>query len=168
MTQPIAVLQGAPSPVIQALMGDFAERHRRDARIVGVIDAPPDPDRPGGRGAHLISLADGRRFPLFQDLGPEAAGCGLDAGGVTLACEAMRRQIAAGCDLVVINKFAQLEADRRGLADAFAAAIEARTPILTAVSPKFMDAWTRFAAPLFVMLPPDAVRLDEWWRAVRG
>ena len=63
--------------------------------------------------------------------------------------------------------FAKVEADRGGLAGAFAAAIEGEIPVLTAVSPKFMDAWTRFADPLFEVLPPEAEAIEAWWRALR-
>ena len=51
--------------------------------------------------------------------------------------------------------------------DAFAAAIEAHVPVLTSVSPAFEAAWAKFAAPLFVTLPADPIKVDAWWQAVR-
>jgi hypothetical protein len=105
---------------------------------------------------------------MFQDLGPGSTACRIDPAGVLLAGEAVRRDIAAGCDLVVLNRFAKLEAERQGLMSAFAAAVEAGVPLLTSVSPVFQGAWERFAAPLFVMLPPEPEKIDGWWRAVRA
>jgi Protein of unknown function (DUF2478) len=40
-------------------------------------------------------------------------------------------------------------------------------PVLTSVSPMFQEAWERFAAPLFVVLPAEPETIDAWWRAVR-
>jgi hypothetical protein len=107
-------------------------------------------------------------FPIFQDLGAGSDACRLDASGVAAACAAVQRDIAAGCDLVVLSKFAKAEVDRGGLGPAFAQALEAQVPILTAVSPRFMEAWGRFAEPLFEMLPAEAAAIDAWWGEVRA
>jgi hypothetical protein len=79
----------------------------------------------------------------------------------------VRRDIAQGCDLVVLSKFGRLEAEGGGLRDAFGAAIEAGIPVLTSVSGKFGKAWQNFAAPLSVTVPDDADAIEAWWEAVR-
>jgi hypothetical protein len=84
------------------------------------------------------------------------------------ATEAVRQDIAAGCDLVVLSKFGKLEAANSGLADAFRAAIEADVPVLTALSPAGETAWQAFATPLFVTLPADTAAIDAWWQRVRS
>jgi Protein of unknown function (DUF2478) len=84
------------------------------------------------------------------------------------AAEAVRQDIARGCDLVLLSKFGKLEAGNSGLVDALTAAMEAHVPVLTSVSPAFEAAWAKFAAPLFVTLPADAVEIDAWWQAVRS
>jgi hypothetical protein len=33
------------------------------------------------------------------------------------------------------------------------------------VAPKFDEAWSNFAAPLFVKLPPNLPAIQAWWRA---
>ena len=87
----------------------------------------------------------------------------MDASGVLSACQAVERDIATGCDLVVLSKFGKVEAERSGLAAAFSAAIAAGAPILTSVSPKFNAAWEQFAAPFYVVLPPDLAEIERWW-----
>jgi hypothetical protein len=79
----------------------------------------------------------------------------------------VQRGIAAGCDLVLLNKFGKLEAANSGLADAFRAAIEADVPVLTSVSPAHEAAWVKFATPLFITLLADPLEIDAWWQAVR-
>jgi hypothetical protein len=62
--------------------------------------------------------------------------CHLDGAGALSAAVAVRRDIAAGCELVLLNKFGKLEAAGEGLAGAFKAALDARIPLVTSVSPR--------------------------------
>jgi hypothetical protein len=36
------------------------------------------------------------------------------------------------------------------------------------VSPKLGDAWDRFAAPLYMILPPDLAAVEAWWAVARA
>ena len=164
----IAVVRGEKGSDIQQLFRDFVERWRNSCRIVGVTEeSRPDIVRACGPGA-LRSITDGRTYSLFQELGPHAQGCALDPGGVVTASDAVEREIAAGCELVLLSKFGKLEAESRsGLVPAYAAAIQARVPVLTSVSWKHVDAWERFASPLFTRIDADADAIDGWWLEMR-
>jgi hypothetical protein len=163
---PIAVVQGAAGADIQHLLADFVLRWQGRARIVGLVEEPQE-DVCGCAPGHLRALTSGQRFPIFQDLGPGSKSCALDAVALVEACEQLRRDIAAGCDLVVISKFGKLEAERRsGLLPAFVDAMEAGVPVLTAVAPKFQQSWSEFAAPFFIAIPAERDAIDTWW-AVR-
>jgi hypothetical protein len=170
MEQPvkkIAVVQGAPGVQVQALLATLADRWRGLVRLAGVVAEDHGlPDRACSAG-YLRSLSDDRRFAMFQDLGPGSAGCHLDGAGVTQAADAVQRDIAQGCDLVVLSKFGKLEAGGGGLRDAFSAAIEAGIPVLTSVSTALQEPWQRFAAPMFAIVPAEAERIEAWWREVR-
>jgi hypothetical protein len=169
MEQPvkkIAVVQGAPSAEIQDLFKALSERWRSSMRLAGVVAEDHGlPDRACSAG-YLRSLGNDERFTIFQDLGPGSSGCHLDGAGMTLAADAVQRDIARGCDLVLLSKFGKLEANGGGLRDAFSAAIEAGVPVLTSVSPALEEPWRRFAAPLFAIVPPDAARIEAWWKEV--
>lgn len=135
-------------------------------RIAGLIEGSREGGAPCG-AAHLHSLADGRSFAIFEELGSGSAACSLNAEGVIEASERACRDIARGCDLVLLSKFGKLEAESRsGLIPAFVAAMEAGIPILTSVSPRYEAAWSAFAAPLFTVLPPTGGALDAWWTSV--
>jgi len=160
--KPIAVVQGAAGAVIQQMLADFAARWRDRCRIVGLVEEPQIDA--GCAPGYLRSLVDGRRYPIFQDLGPGSQACSLDAVSLVDGCERLRGEIAAGCDLVIISKFGKLEAENRsGLLAAFADVIEAGIPILTAVAPKFEQRWREFASPLDVRIAASARALDDWW-----
>jgi hypothetical protein len=164
----IAVVQGAPNAIIQDIFQSLADRWSRSARVAGVLAEHHGlADRACSAG-YMRSILTGERFPIFQDLGPGSTTCHLDGGAMLSATEAVQRDIAAGCDLVLLSKFGKLEASNSGLADAFRAAIEADVPVLTSLSPASEDAWRAFAAPLFITLPADAVAIDGWWQRVRS
>jgi hypothetical protein len=131
---------------------------RLGVRVVGMIE-----DDSG-----LRSLVDGRVFPIFQDLGAGASGCSLEPAGVVAAGAQVLRDMAAGCDLVVLNKFGKLEAEMgSGLIDVFGAALVADVPVLTSVSSRFLGAWERFAAPFYCLLPADEDAVSDWWNALQ-
>ncbi|CAH1696169.1 conserved hypothetical protein [Hyphomicrobiales bacterium] len=162
----IAVVKGSPSSVIQNLLRELAERWQSDIRIAGVVEEPHGlADRKCNAG-YLRSIASGTLYPIFQDLGRGAEACHLEGAGAISATEAIEQDIAAGCDLVMLSKFGKLEASREGLSGAFAAAIDAGLPVLTSVSPAFEQAWEKFAAPLFHVLPADPNEIDAWRRAI--
>ena len=163
--KPIAIVQGGESAMVQGLFRDFVLRNA-DLRIAGAIEEPGE--RGGGRRDNrLRSLGDGMHYPVFQHLGAGAAGCALDPKAIVTACEAVRRDISAGCDVVVLSKFGKLEAESgSGFVAAFAGAIDADVPILTSVSPRYADAWNAFASPFFMTLPAEGDAIDDWWRAV--
>lgn len=163
----IAVVQGASNATIQDIFHALADRWRMSARLAGVLaETHGLADRACSAG-FLRNIGTGERFPIFQDLGPGSAACHLDGAAMLPATEAVRRDIAAGCDLVLLNKFGKLEAANSGLVDAFRAAIEADVPVLTSVSPSHEAAWAQFATPLFVTLAANPAEIDAWWQAVR-
>jgi hypothetical protein len=166
--QQIGVVQGAPSPVVQGLLGDFVAGLPPSVRVAGVLEDVADAAGEACSVGQLRNLRDDSVYSIAQDLGAGSTACRVDAGGIVTACEAVRRDIEAGCDLVVLSKWGKVEADRSGLADAFAAAIDAGVPILTSVAPRFTPAWDQFAAPMYVVLRPDAGSLASWWRDQLG
>ena len=162
----IAIVQGAPSAEVQVLFRSLVERWRSSARLAGAIAEDHGlPDRFCTAG-YLVSLTSGERFQIFQDLGPGSKGCHLAGTGALAAAEAVRLDVASGCDLVVLSKFGTLEKKGGGLRDAFTAAIEAGVPVLTSVSPVYTAAWESYAAQRSEVMPLDPERIDGWWRSV--
>ncbi|MCC7283268.1 MAG: DUF2478 domain-containing protein [Acetobacteraceae bacterium] len=160
----VAAVQGTSSTDVQDLFRTLVARWRPASRIAGVIEEDHGLGERNCRAGRLRSIVDGASYPIFQDLGPGSTACHLDGAGAVSASEAVRHDIAAGCDLVVLSKFGKLEAGGAGLAPAFRAAIEAGVPVLTAVSPGFQAAWERFAAPYSIALPADPDRIEAWWQ----
>lgn len=162
---PIAAIQGADGGVVQGLLRAFVGRWSGTVRIAGLIEEARGEDVP----TRLRSIAGGDYYPLFQDLGAGSDACALDGESLVSAGEAVRHDIAAGCDLVILSKFGKLEAeDRSGLMAAFIAAIEAGVPVLTSVAPRHASHWSRFADPLAMLVPADMTAIEDWWLAHRA
>ncbi len=163
----VAVVRGAPSAVVQDLFRELIDRWSPSTRIAGVVEEGHGlADRACSAG-RLRSIRNGSLHPIFQDLGPGSEACHLDGAGAVSASETIQRDIAAGCDLVILSKFGKLEAARAGLVPAFIAAMEAKAPLLTTVSPAFYTAWAQFASPLFVSLSAEIASIETWWSDVR-
>jgi hypothetical protein len=165
--EPIATVQGASGPEIQDLFSALADHWAPGLRVAGVVaESHGLADRACSAG-YLRRIAGGERFSIFEDVGPGSTTCHLDENGAGSAAAAVRQDIAAGCDVVVLSKFGKLEAAGKGLWGAFTAAAEAGVPILTSVSPSVREAWERFAGAGVVTLPADAGAVETWLKSVR-
>ncbi len=163
----IAVIQGAPGDVIQGLFHALVDRRSPTLRVAGVIAEGHGLANRRCSAGYLRHITSGDRFAIFEDLGPGSVACHLDQSGASAAAEAVRQDIAIGCDLVLLSKFGKLEAASKGLWSAFTAAIEAHIPLLTSASPAVAKAWENFAGTGFIILPADNVAIDAWVSAVR-
>jgi hypothetical protein len=163
----IAVVRGRSTADVEQTFRTLVDRWQGTVRLAGLIAESHGLEDRACNAGFLRNIATAERFSIFQDLGPGSTVSHLDGAGALGAAEAVRRDIAAGCELVVLNKFGKLEATGVGLAAAFMAALDAHIPLLTSVSPALEDAWTRFTGRPFVILRADPIEIDAWWQATR-
>jgi hypothetical protein len=166
-TKIIAVVRGASNVEIQAIFLALTDKWLPDIRLAGLVAEHHGLADRHCQAGYLRNLATGARFSIFHDLGPGAAVCHLDGIGAVAAAAAVQSDIAAGCDLVLLNKFGKLEIAGDGLTSAFRAAITDGLPLLTSVSPAHDEAWRRFVDQEFAVLPPDPAAIDLWRHAVQ-
>ncbi len=163
----IGVVRGTSGAQVQEVFRSLAERWRGSVRLAGLVAEDHGlADRACSAG-FLRNVAGGERFSIFHDLGPGSTICHLDGAGALTAAQSVEHNIAAGCDLVLLNKFGKLEADGGGLFTAFRAALDAGIPLLTSLSPASEAAWTRLTGRSFCVLPADIDEIGAWWRTVR-
>jgi hypothetical protein len=135
-------------------------------RLGGVIQSTT-----GDRGAcestaELVDLRTSQRFSVWEDRGGCASGCRLDERGLADAMPAIAAAIAAGVDLIVVNRFGRAESRGGGLLPALALAVEKGVPVLTAVRAPYVDAWAEFHGGMAAALPPELSRVLSWCRSV--
>lgn len=162
----IAVVRGTSSAEVQEVFQTLVERWRPAFRLAGLIAEHHGLTDRACSAGYLRNVRSGERFSIFHDLGPGSTQCHLDGTGARSAADAVQRDIAAGCDLVLLSKFGKLEADRKGLFDAFTAALDARVPLLTSVSRASESLWEKLVGRSYAVLPADPDRIGAWWQAI--
>ena len=129
-------------------------------RVAGLLN--PIDDNGRHCNSELASVADGRRFPIFQNLGRHADGCKLDSGALATAGSVIREAIEEGVDLVVINKFGHAEINNRGLLSEYLAAVSCGIPVLTTLHSKYLLDWRSFSGGQGGELPADSDAVLAW------
>jgi hypothetical protein len=142
------------------LAGVVDELRRRGYRIGGLLQqAGSDEDC---APLTLIDIRTGKRAVITQDRGKESAGCRLDPRGLADISHCIGDTLAAGVDLVVINKFGRAESEGAGLLACFAEVVVAGIPLLTTVREPYVEAWRAFHGGYASELPPCLETIVAW------
>jgi len=166
--RPGAVIHGPGSEHVDALLDRFVhELQRRGFRVGGVVQRNYGERDDCADRMELVDVATGRAFGISQNLGRESRACRVDPAGVADASQALRRAIEERADLIVVNKFAGLEAHGEGLSDEILTAISEGIPVLISVGSRFTNEWQTFTGGYADLLTPDWDALWRWWGAAR-
>lgn len=162
--RPGAIVHGPGSAAVDDLLDRFAaELARRGFRVGGLVQ------RNHGDGDHcaevmeLVDIRTGRRYDISQKLGRESHACRVDPRGVADASQALRRAIEERVDLLVVNKFAGLEATGSGLSDEMLSGIAEGIPVLTSVGGRYLNEWNIATGGYTSLISPDEDSLWRWW-----
>ena len=166
--RPGAVIHGPGSLAVDELLDRFAaELQRRGFRVGGVVQRNYGPADDCADRMELVDVATGQAFGISQQLGRESQSCRVDPTGVAEASQVVRRAIEERADLLVVNKFAGLEAHGKGLADELLSGIAEGIPVLTSVGSRYLNEWQTFTGGFCAWLAPDEDALWRWWGAHR-
>jgi len=150
-----------PDGVLRAFANDLNMHGYRAVGLVQFGRHCVDPD------LSALLVHTGEKLPLLQDLSFGcAAGCRLDVERLLEAGARIADAIAAGADIVIINRFGRQERDGKGLSYLIERALDADIPVVVAVPHHRFADWIRFACGMSVKLACDRGALDAWWRAV--
>jgi len=160
-----AVVYGADDDPDRLLI-DFADDLSRSGRrVVGVAQVGRS-CRSDNPVLGLVVLPTGGVVHLVDDVRNRAAGCRLNTGRLTAVAKQLGSLIAAGSDLVIINRFGRSEADGRGLTQLITGALDADIPVLVAVPEYRFATWIKFSDGMNVRLACRREALDRWWRSL--
>ena len=164
LLRPGAVVHGPGSEHTDSLLDRFTgELARRGFRVGGVVQRNYGSGDDCADQMELVDVFTGRSFGISQNLGRESRACRVDPSGVADASQAIRRAVEQRADLIVVNKFAGLEAHGEGLSDEMLAAISEGIPLLTSVGSRFLNEWQTFTGGYADLLSPDIEALWRWW-----
>ena len=120
----------------------------------------------GNNGKNVMDLIDIRtrhEFRISQNLGVGSDACALDPAGLAEASQVLRREIAAGVDLLVINKFSGAEFTGCGLEAETFEAIGRDIPILTSLARRYQEHWVDLTENAGTVIYPSLPALHLWW-----
>ena len=148
---------------IDDFLGRIAGRLRADrTNVAGVLQENARDDTGVCSAMTLVDLGSQRRFRISQDLGTQAEGCRLDAQGLAEIGALLDRPLGRDVELLMLNRFGTAEGG--GLRSALVCAMEAGVPVLTAVRPPYIEAWSKFHGRLAVDLATDPDAVLAWCR----
>lgn len=166
---PIGAIVYTPGrPAEKVLAAFVAELREKGVRLGGLLQET----RAGADACKatmaVVELDSGRRLSIAQQLGSGSSACSLDPSALAEASGAVRRAIAAGVELVVVNKFGKAEKAGGGLAAEMLAAMAGGIPLLTTVPAALVGDWNAFTGGAGSLLEPEPDRLRHWWACVGG
>ena len=147
------------------LLADTATRLQAQGwRLAGAVQDNLDrgPDRDCDMDLRILG-DDGPAIRISQALGTCATGCRLDSGALQEAVGRAEIVLAAGADLVIVNKFGKQECYGRGFRDFIAEALAQGIPVLLSVPPEQLDGFHDFAGDLAEKVAPGAIL--DWCHA---
>lgn len=131
-------------------------------RLGGVVQS--NVHRPGRRKCdmYLRDLLGGEQIRISLDRGNEARGCRLDADAFSRINAWGEQALAAGVDLILINKFGKEETQGRGLRTLIAEALGARIPVVLGVSSLNLPDLETYAGGPVHHLPAQEDAIIAW------
>ena len=113
---------------------------------------------PGAACAACWVLQDIRtldEYLVSQPMGEGSRSCRADPQGFARASTVLRAALEQAPDLVISNRFGQLEAEGHGFCAELLELLANGVPLLTAVAPHHLEAWLTFTggAPVLPMSP---------------
>jgi nucleoside-triphosphatase THEP1 len=119
-------------------------------RCAGYVESKIEPTGGGPCDVMLEDLVTRQSLSLSEDRGSCARACRLDASALIEAVGRAEAAIAAGAEVLILNKFGKTEAEGGGFRSAIAAATERGVPVVIGVPRLNLGAWREFSGGLAV------------------
>jgi nucleoside-triphosphatase THEP1 len=159
---PVAAIVDDRSVDMDALLTRVVRSLQASGRRVRgcVMERPP---REGGCAAKmvLVDVDTGDEYLVSQPMGAASRACRADPQGFARASAIFRTALAQDPDLVVSNRFGELEVLRGGFTQELLAVMEHGIPLLTSVALRNVGAWQEFTGGA-TTLPPHEATIVTW------
>lgn len=140
----------------------------RGLRCCGTVQINTERPDAGPCDMDVKVLPAGPVLRISQDLGRDSHGCRLDPQALETAVGHVVASLAAGADVLIVNKFGKHEAEGRGFREVIAEALARDIPVLVGLNGMNLPAFEAFAGGLAVPLPPEEEALSAWVGAAIG
>jgi len=161
-TLPAAAIVDDRSVDMDVLLAQIVKTQQSAGRRVRgcVMRRPP---RENGCAATmvLVDIDTGDEYLVSQPMGTGSRACRADPQGFARASQVFRTALAEDPELVVSNRFGDLEVLRGGFTEELLAVMERGIPLLTTVPVRNVIAWQEFTGG-GTLLPPDEAVVAAW------
>ena len=118
-------------------------------------------------GLDAVDVATNRRIPITRPVKNDDE-CRLDVSALAETTEIIRNAISDRMDLVVVEKFGELEQNGKGLIDEIFETIVMGIPLLISVPRAALPMWQERSGELGSVLPFSEEAFRQWWQSVNA
>ncbi len=142
----------------------FVERLRsNNVRVGGVLQEALFDSMGATIGLNAIDVCTEQRIPITRQV-ENAGECSLDVAALAETTGIIRRAIDERCELVVVEKFGEMEQEGKGLIDEVFQTIAAGIPLLISVPEAALPAWQERSGELGSVLAFSEEAFQQWWQ----
>jgi nucleoside-triphosphatase THEP1 len=116
-------------------------------------------------GLNAVDVATNRRIPITRPAKNDDE-CGLDVSALAETTSIIRSAISDRLDLVVVEKFGELEQSGKGLIDEILQTIVEGIPLLIAVPEAALPLWQERSGELGSVLAFNEEAFQQWWQSL--
>ncbi|MDH3378058.1 MAG: DUF2478 domain-containing protein [Gammaproteobacteria bacterium] len=116
-------------------------------------------------GLNAVDVATNRRIPITRPVKSDDE-CGLDVSALAETADIIRNAIRERLDLVVVEKFGELEQSGKGLIDEILQTIVEGIPLLISVPEAALPVWQERSGELGSVLSFSEEAFQQWWQSV--
>jgi nucleoside-triphosphatase THEP1 len=144
----------------------FVEKQKAlNTRVGGVLQEALFDSGGGIIGLNAIDVATDRRIPISSPAKNDDE-CGLDVSALTETTKIIRNAIRDRLDLVVVEKFGELEQNGQGLIDEILQTIVEGIPLLISVPEAALPIWQERSGELGSVLSFSEEAFQQWWQSI--
>lgn len=136
-------------------------------RVGGVLQEATFNSENQMTGLNAIDVASGRRIPISRPVS-NSNECSLDVSALAETTEIIRKAIHDRLDLVVIEKFGELEQNGKGLIDEILQTIVEGIPLLISVPKAALPIWQERSGELGSVLSFSEEAFEHWWEDLKS
>jgi nucleoside-triphosphatase THEP1 len=144
----------------------FVEKQKSlNIRVGGILQEAIFNSEGGIAGLNAVDVSNNRRIPITRPVANDDE-CGLDVSALAETTDIIRNAISERLDLVVIEKFGELEQSGKGLIDEILQTIVEGIPLLLAVPEAALPIWQERSGELGSVLPFSEEAFQQWWKSI--
>lgn len=167
-TSPFAAAVYSPDTGDRMALLKFVEQLKsQQVRVGGLLqEALYDSDGEIS-GLNAIDVLTDQRIPITRPLETDGE-CSFDVSALADTTAILRNAIDQRLDLVVVEKFGELEQDGKGLIDEIFQTIAADIPLLISVPSAALPLWQERSGELGSVVSFNLESFQQWWQNLRS